>query len=174
MRLMRSRKGLTLIEVVVSTAILSVVAVALFSVANSTMRGLMSGSSKDALANSATLGLQKICDEIRDGKTASVSADGKVLTVRFPVLLTDTSTNERIYDSSTTDPTPRIYYVSDGNLVKSVSGRVSIVQRAVTSATFHISLSTVDITLSSTSGYADQSFTQSSQGQVTLRNYRGS
>lgn len=172
MNLLRNSKGFTAIEIVISTVIISMIAAVLVALINQSITGYCFGTSQETATNAATIGLQKLSSEIRDGKTASV-VNGQ-LVVYFPVLRTDEGTGESIYDVTSIDSTPRIYYTHNGDLVRSVGGTVSTVMRGVGSAEFVVSLNRVDITLDASSQCGTRTSSQEAEGYVTLRNYSGS
>jgi type II secretory pathway pseudopilin PulG len=177
MRLRSNKLGMTAIELVLSISILSLLGVGLLTMLRQGMDGWASGTGKEAANSAATVALQRLTYEIRDGRTATVSGatTAQHLTVVFPLVLTDPVSHETVYDALANDPTSRSYYVSNGNLVKNVGGAVSVLARRVTSVAFVASANTVDITVQSTQqpGRRDSAYTytQSATGRLTLRNY---
>lgn len=170
MKLPRGRRGMTLIEVLVTGAVLSMVAVTLLSLLIYTLRGWSSGTSKEGATSSATIALQKLCNDVRDGKEASISSGSLVVT--FPSKLTDGGTQQTIYDLSGSDPATRTYRIREGNLERVVSGTASVLGKGVSSATFGVSGGTVTITLTSTEQVGSCTNTRELTSRVVLRNYR--
>lgn len=170
MRVLRTKRGMTLVELVASTAIITIISVSLFAVVVHGLRGYSAGTSQQEALNSAGVALQKLSAEIRDGRSAVVQ--GSTLTVTFPALLSDPDTGERVYDINTNDPVTRSYYVHNGDLVRRVSGAVSVVARGVSSVEFIASLGTVRATLVGHSQTGSVGSTQSVSGMIALRNHR--
>jgi len=166
------RKGMTLIEMVVTVLILTMAAAAFLAMSISSLRGWSSGTSKETSNSQVTIATQKLANEIRDARTATVSTDKKTLTVTFPRLLTDPTTHEQIYDLSANDPTPRSYYISNGNLVRNAGGQITILARGVTAAEFGASGGTVSITLTSSEQVGTYQSSDQVTSRITLRNYR--
>lgn len=170
--LMHNRRGVTLIEVMIAIAILSMAGSAFLAILIHSLRGWSSGTSKDAASSQVTIALQKLENEIRDGRIASTSEDAKTLTVTFPRKNTDPGSDETVYDLSLNDPTPRSYYISDGNLVRDVGGTITIVTRGISEAQFGASGGSVTVTLTSSDQVGMSTSTQQANGRIYLRNYR--
>lgn len=170
MTLKRNNRGMTAVEALISLSVASAVGVALAAILSLSMSGFGSGTSKEASVNSATIALQKLANEIRDAKSATVS--GGVLTVTFPLKVQDPTTGEYVYDLSANDPVARSYYVNNGNLVRNVAGRISIVARGIVSVTFATSGRDVQITLRSEEQVGRQSASEEVAGRVALRNVK--
>jgi hypothetical protein len=161
---------MTLLEIMVTTALLSMVGIALTTTLLGSIRGWSSGTNKEYTTNSVTLAMQKLSADIRDGRSASVS--GGTLTVTFPRTLTDGTTGEDVYDLSTASSVTRSYYIYNGNLVRNVGGIVSIFGRGVTSATFGSTGGMVSVTLTSTEQVGTCTSTREITGRIGLRNHR--
>jgi len=170
MRLTANARGITLVEVLVSAAILSMAGIALAAILVQSIAGWSSVASRDTATSQATIALQKLSNDIRDGKSASVSSG--VLTVVFPVIVQDPTTGEEIYDLSTDDPTPRHYYVSADNLIRSAGTSTTVFGRGVGGATFTASGGAVTVTLTSSERVGKCTSTQQVTGRICLRNYQ--
>ncbi|MHB9035191.1 MAG: prepilin-type N-terminal cleavage/methylation domain-containing protein [Armatimonadota bacterium] len=168
--LLRNRRGMTLLEIVMSTALLSIVGMAITATLVGSIRGWSSGTSKEFTTSSATVAMQKLSMDIRDGRSATVS--NGTLTVTFPRVLTDGVTGEDVYDLSTSSAITRSYYISGGNLVRNIGGVVNVLGRGVTSATFGSTGGTVSVTLVSEEQVGTSTATQQVVGRIGLRNFR--
>ena len=161
---------MTLIEILISSAILAMAGIALAAILVQSLTGWSSVASRDTATSQATIALQKLSNDIRDGKSASVSND--VLTVVFPLALQDPATGEQIYDLSTDDPVPRRYYISQGDLIRSVGSNATVLGRGVGTATFAAGGGTVTVTLASSEQVGKCMSTQEVTGRIALRNYQ--
>lgn len=166
--IIRGKSGMTLVEMMFAVALASVVGVALVSTVMHSLTAYNSGISQSNDTDAVTLAVQQISNEIRDGRSATVSSG--VLTVTFPRTLTDASTGEKIYDLSANDPVTRSYYVSGGNLIRSVGSSESTVRRGISSATFGASGGIVTMTLVGAAPNRPDKCEITSR--VSLRNYR--
>lgn len=169
MRLRSNKLGMTAIELVLSMSILSLLGIGLLTMLMQGLRGWGNGAGNEVANGAATVALQRLTYEIRDGRTATVS--NSRLTVVFPLVLTDPVSHETNYDAFANNPTARSYYVSNGDLVRSVGGVVSVLARRVTSVAFIVSANAVDITVVSTQQMGSAPCTQQAKGRLTLRNY---
>ncbi len=172
MPIVRDRRGSTLIEVMITAVILSAAAAAMCSVVVASLRGWSSGSSSEAATSQVAIALQKLSNEIRDGRNASVS--NGVLTITFPTRVTDVLTGQTTYDMSSDDPNPRLYYVSNGDLVRSYLGSVTTVARGISQATFTVSGGggSVEIVLRGSQQIGTSSSYHDERCWVALRNHR--
>lgn len=161
---------MTLVELMVSMSIISMAGVALVALLSHSLSAWSAGSSNEAATSSATIALQKLSNEIRDGK-AAVGSSG-TLTVTFPRLITDPLTNESVYDSSASDPVTRSYYISNGNLVRKMGTNVVILARGISSATFGADGGIVSVTLIGDQHIGSSASTYQVTGRISLRNYR--
>ncbi|MGQ9454423.1 MAG: hypothetical protein ACUVRS_07715 [Armatimonadota bacterium] len=132
--------------------------------------GFSSGVSHEVSISQATIALQKLANEIREAKSAAVL--GEALVVTFTLEVEDPSTGESVYDISANDPTTRTYYVSNGNLVRSVNGVVSVLARGISSATFATSGRSVYVTLTSSEQVGRKTASAQETGRIALRNFR--
>lgn len=161
---------MTLVELMVSISIVSIAGIALVALLIHSLRAWSAGSSNEAATSSATIALQKLSNDIRNGK-AAVGSSG-TLTVTFPRLMTDPLTNESVYDPSVSDPVTRSYFISNGNLVKQTGASVVIVTRDISSATFGATGGVVTVTLTSNQHIGSSTSTHQVKGRISLRNYR--
>lgn len=166
----RGFRGFSLVEMLIAVAVISMASVVLVSLITGALTGWSSGTSKDTASSNATLAMQRLANEIRDGRIAY--AYSNTLVVYFPMSITDEATGMVTYDKSASDPVPRIYYVADGNLVRSVQGVTSVVARGISSATFGASGGMVSITLVSSEQVGHSQSQCQVTGRVTLRNFR--
>ncbi|OFX14577.1 MAG: hypothetical protein A2Z18_11305 [Armatimonadetes bacterium RBG_16_58_9] len=173
MKLTNNRSGITLVEVMVSSLVLSLAGTALVAMLIGSLRGWSFGTSKDGATSYATVALQKLNNDIRDGRSAQISYEGLTLTVTFPALVEDPVTHESMYDLSANDPVPRLYYVQNDNLLRSIGGQITVLGRGVSSASFGASGGTVTINLQATEQVGTATSSQNVTGRIFLRNYRG-
>ena len=169
-RLLRHKRGGTLVEVAISIFIISMLAVALFALLSGTLRGWTSGTSKERVVGATSLALQKIGNEIRDGRTAI--ADGELLAVTFPATVTDPDTHQQIYDLSASDPDMRFYFVYGGRLISYCNGSYTTLGRDIDEVQFGANGGAVTITLTSTENVGTVSEEREVTGRIMLRNYR--
>jgi prepilin-type N-terminal cleavage/methylation domain-containing protein len=176
-----SRKGFTLVEIVISTAILCVATLAIGGLMVHGLRGWSLGTGRDSANNQATIAMQKLCNDVRSARTAAVSSSGDRLTVTFPQLLTDSNTSEQAYDSSVNSATTCSYYVANGDLMKQSGGVVRTFVPGVSSITFSWSddtnesadrLAMVAVTLKGKKQVGDSISYQEISGYISLRNYK--
>lgn len=184
MRLVRSKKGMTLIEAGFAITITSMIGVALLAMLSQSLVGWHEGTAQNTATNAATIAAQKLISEIRDGKSASFNAG--VLTVVFPKKVTNPVSGEAIYDISMSDPVPSYFYIANGNLMKRVGilGTPVILERGVVWKTDNADLmgadnGEVNFTLLSkpeVGSVAREDYKKPSEQEVimrvTLRNYR--
>ncbi|MCL5104042.1 MAG: prepilin-type N-terminal cleavage/methylation domain-containing protein [Armatimonadetes bacterium] len=170
MKIMRRKKGFTIIEMLISSIILALVCVGVGALISHAARGWSSGTSSDYATTSATLALQKLCYEIRDARSATVSSG--TLTVTFPNKLVDTGTGEVIYDSSSSSATTRSYYLSNGKLMRQVGGVASVFADCISSVTFGASGGSVNVTLTADEQVGMSTSEKQVTGKISLRNFR--
>ena len=166
-------KGMTLVELLVVVAIASVVSTSLVALIIHSIDGWSMGTSYNNAASNPTIAMQKLCNEIRDGRTAI--AVSNCLVVTYPLKLTDTNTQEKVYDPSANSTATAIYYLrSNGNLVKSVNGNITIIAKNISTAVFGANGGTVSIKLKATDRMGSQKneSTQQVDGSISLRNYK--
>jgi len=167
-RLRRSR-GFSLLESMVSMAILALLGVTLLALIVHTIRGWSSGTSRTTADNAASVAVHKLCQDVRVGKSACVS-NGELL-VTVPPLVTD-AYGEQQYDTSAPGTVYR-YYVSNGALYRQVgAGTATVFARYISSATFSASGRLVTVLLTSTSqvGASETQRSCSSSAGIVMRN----
>jgi hypothetical protein len=167
-------RGTTAIETMISLAVIMVTSFAMLSMLSQGMKVWCKGTSQETATSSATVTLQKLCNEIRDGKSAIVTgAYNDVLTVSFPLVITNPSTGEKTYSLSGTDPAVRIYSRKNGNLVRTVNGVDTIIGRGISQVEFGADNGEVNVkklTVSHQVGM--KTSTQTVAARVSLRNFR--
>lgn len=166
-------KGMTLIELVVVVAIIAIASTALIALIINSLDGWSKGTSYNSAAGSATIAMQKLCNEIRDGRSAVATSN--YLTVTYPLKITDAHTHEQVYDPSANSTVVVAYYLtSTGNLVKNSNGSITVIAKKISTAAFGANGGLVTITLKSTDqmGAKKNESTQQVNGNVTLRNYK--
>lgn len=172
-RLMVNRRGMTLIEVMVAAGLLTLVTAAFVAMLIQSIRGWSSSISGQTSTSNATIGIQRLANDIRDGRSAQVSTDKKTLTVTFPRTITDPGTHEQVYDLSGDGPAPRSYYVSNGSLVRRVGSVTSVLCQGVTTVTFRAWGGTVTVTtLTGSDQEGTHTATQQLTGSIALRNFK--
>lgn len=167
-------KGMTLVEVLVAVSILAVVSTSLVALIIHSIDGWSMGASYNNAVNTPTIAMQKLCNDIRDGRTATATSN--YLTVTFPLKVTDPDTQEQVYDPSADSVITVSYYVDNtGNLIKSMNGTTTIIARGMSSAVFGANGGVVTITLTAKDRMGSQKneSTQQIDGRVSLRNYKG-
>lgn len=173
MHLLRNSRGMTLLEILVSLGILSLAGASLVAVLGSSMEGWSSGTSSDEATSQATLALQRLSNEIRDGRLAQISSGALVVT--FPRSIADPGTGLVTYDKSTDDPNPRTYYVSgDGNLMRSYQGVTTVLFRGISAAQFVPTPTgdSVRVTLTGHQKVGKSDREHEVTGRIALRNFR--
>jgi type II secretory pathway pseudopilin PulG len=116
MKLLHNRKGISLVETILSVTMITMISMALLALLMGSIRGWCSGTGRTTAMNAAAVAVQKLATDVRDGKTATFTSS--TLTVTFPAVVTDPGTGEKFYDLSGTDPVQRRYYIQNGNLMK--------------------------------------------------------
>lgn len=125
MRILRNKRGVTVVEAMMTITILSVASLALVGMLIGGIKGWCAGTGQDTATSSVTMAVQKLASEIHDGKEATVTSNQ--LKVTYPAKVTHSSTGDVIYDLSATDPVYRLYYLENGNLMrKEVNGSTSL------------------------------------------------
>jgi len=170
MAYVRGSKGSTLIEVLIAVAVLSAAVASMGAIVIQSMRGWSSGASGDGATSHSTLAVQKLCNEIRDGRSASVS--NGVLSVTFPMRVVDGSSGQVTYDMSANDPYVRSYYVSGGELKRSYRGVVTTIMKGISAASFGANGGNVTITLTGSEHIGTAAKTHPVTTRVSLRNFR--
>lgn len=109
MRLVGSRRGFTVLELMLSTAIMLVVFGCTAAMLVATMRCYDSETAQNDADMDAVLAMQLIVNDVREAKNVNILASGRRLRVIFPI-----TTSEGYYDRSQADTAHQIdYYLSD-------------------------------------------------------------
>jgi len=171
--MLRGRKGMTLVETVLAMVIMCMIGAGLVTTLVQSLRGWSSGAGDEAANSAATIAVQKLAYDIRDARKAT--AANNQLTVTFPLKVTDSITNETVYDPVANDPVTRTYYVNaSGNLVRVVNGVTTVLAK---------NLSPTQCILTGSNGIADvimvsvrqvgmKSCTQQAKARISLRNFQ--
>lgn len=157
-------------ETVITISVLCLTGVTMVSVLSGSLNVYSRGESGTNAVNSATIALQRLSNDIRDGRSATVNSG--VLTVRYPATVTDPSTGEKMYDLSAQDPVAHLYYLSNGNLVRSVNSSVTTIARGISSVTWGASGGSINVTITGTAQTGSKVSNQQVVGRITMRNYR--
>lgn len=170
MGFLASRRGMTLVEVIVAMGVLALVGACLMSVLMQGLRGWSSGAGDEAANSVATTALQRLAYEIREARTATTT--GAVLTVTFPLAITDPSTNETAYAPSLTIRSlAHTTLTTTATSCATRGGVITILRRGVTSVTFAAAPNSVEITVTATQHLGASDRTGQAKGRVTFRNY---
>lgn len=161
-----------MIELLVSVSIISLAGFAFVALLTHSLQAWSTGNSKEEATSAATIALQKLAYDMRDGKASAISSDKRTITVTFPRLLTDPNTEESVYDPSSSDLITRSYYVSDGNLVRIIGSDITILARGIPASaiTFGGLGGIVNVTIKQPFGSDGKIYEVTSQ--ISLRNYR--
>lgn len=163
-------KGFTLIETVMATSLTTMVTLGLMTLLISSLQGWSRGVSRNTSTESASVAVQRFCNDVRDGKSASVS--GGVLTVVFPGKIVDLTTGETMYDLSSATSTSRSYLLSSAKLVRRTNELYVTIAKNIDSVTFSVQGGTISVALRSLGRAGNYSSTDEVSGRVLLRNYR--
>jgi hypothetical protein len=157
------RRGSSVTEVILMSGIMFLMLAALVTLSINIGRQWASGSSKMMSDGSASLALQTVAQEIRDGIRASVS--GGTLTVVMPYV-----NAQGDYDRYT-DGTSVQYYLSGGKLYRQRgSATPSVVSTRVTAVAFTVNGEQVTLQMTAKRTSGTKTSTSTYRTQVTLRN----
>lgn len=170
MKLRGNKKGYTLIEVIIATGLSTMILAVMVSILIYSMWGWSRGVSQNTATDVVNMAMQKLANDARDGRDASVSSN--ILTITFPNKVTDSVTQETIYDLSTTSSVTRQYLVSNSNLIRRVNGTDTVIARGITNATFQVHYGSVNVALTGYDRSGKYSATEQANGRIFLRNYR--
>lgn len=169
---MRRRKlntrGVTLVEITVVSGILILVGGVLLALVNGTLGAWSSGASTAYADSSASIAVQKLANEVRDGSSASL--DGSQLVVNFPSRVTDHDTGEVLYSPGGISET-RQYLLSNGNIVRRIGGVDTIMARGIHSFDISATFGVVTVTVTAREQVGRSTVDSTSTARVTLRNY---
>ena len=168
-----SSRGMTLVEVLVVLVVVGLVSSAVIALLLGGLDGWARGTSKAYAETSASIGAQKLSQEIRDAQSASVSAGPPAtLTVVFPQESVDGS-GETCYSRGVIGQT-REYYVPTGSttLKRRISGVESVVLERVSGAAFAVSGANVTVTITGMEQVSTSVANKQSTARVRLRNFK--
>lgn len=162
-----------------SIVFIAMLSTALVSLLLHSMEGWASGTGQADVTSSATIALQKLSNDIRDAKSATITTTNTfndTLTVTFPGTITDPNTGEHIYDLNSANTTTRTYYIWNGELVRSAGGNITTLARYVPLVRFDRDYKMAGLVIAVTLTGQEKVGTCTSKRQVTgriaLRNYR--
>jgi hypothetical protein len=156
---------MSVIEAATSTAILVLMVTGLLGLLR--MGGVEFGQNlaKMTTDDSASLGMQRLCADIRDGLTASTANNGADLYVTVPVVNT-----EGDYDRFAAGGTNH-YYLAGGKLCRQQGASAPVaVGRNISSVSFSVAGSQVTAQLTTSKRGGLTGLTTTLSGQVSLRN----
>jgi competence protein ComGC len=169
-KLLKTNRGATLVEVMVVIGIVTLICGVLLMLVNGSLSTWSASASTAYADSSASIAVQKLAHDIRDG--ASASLDGSALVVVFPATLSDTGGNgETLYSPGASGVTKR-YLLSNGNLIRRVGGTDTILARGMHSVDFSATLGVVTVTIVAREQVGKSTTSKTSTTRVTLRNYR--
>jgi type II secretory pathway pseudopilin PulG len=163
-------KGFTLIETVITTSLSTMILICMMSILMASIYGWSKGIARNTSTETATVAAQRLCNDIRDGKSASVS--GGTLTVLFPTMITDSTTGESMYNLSSTYMVPRSYLLINTNLIRRVGETDTVIARNINRITFSVQGPSVSAVLRSADQSGRYTSTEEVSSKVLLRNYR--
>lgn len=138
MKLLKNKKGLTLIEVLAATAIISFIAILIFSIIQSSIDQRIKQTKEKQDLFDITYALKVVTKDIR--RAVNASATGTTLLLEFP------NGNEATY------------LLEDSQLIRKINGGTEVITSGIGCAEFTVN-SVISIRLSNTS--------DCSQGQTT-------
>jgi hypothetical protein len=140
---LRMRRGVSITEMLTASFAFLLLLMGLVMLSNSTMRSWSFGTSKMTADSAVTLAMQKLQKALRDGRTASVDADGK-LTVVYPYV-----NAQGDYDRYTAGASTSYYFdASTGFLYQQpAGGAATVIGSRLTAVTFSVSGPQIDISL---------------------------
>lgn len=173
MNICKNKLGMTVMEVMIAMSVIAIMSVCLVAILLQSIRGWSNGVGTEAASTTATLALQRLYYDIRDGRSATITGSTiKKIVVTFPLTITDAGTGEKAYDAVQNDPLTRTYYVSNGNLVREINGVTSVLAYRVTALKDPtVSGNGIDLTIESEQRVGSTSCGQQVKGHITLRNH---
>jgi hypothetical protein len=162
---------MTLVEVMVAAGLLTLVLGVFVSMLIQSLRGWGTGISGGASTSKGTIAIQRLANDVRDGKSAKVVSG--VLVVTFPVKITDSASQKTMYNLSADDTATRSYYVSNGNLVRTVGSNTTVLCRGVKEVRFSAFGGTITIT--TLTGRDEEGMHVAEEkltGSIALRNFK--
>ena len=160
----KMRRGITVAETITAGALFVLLLAGLVSLNSGAAAAWSIGSSQMMADNNASLALQKLTTEIRDGQSASVDTTGTRLTVTFPAITADGD-----YDRSGAGNTI-VYFLSGTSLTRQQGTASAVLCKNVNSVQFAVSGGQVQVTLTSRQQNGTQARLTTLTSPVSLRN----
>lgn len=166
MRASRRRRGITMVEALTASGLLTVVMLGVVSLGINSGNAFSYGSARLASDNRGSIALQSLCQDLRSGSRASVDTSGSVLTI------TSASANsEGDYDRTASATQTTRYYVSGTTLYKQQGTSTPVRMAAdIKAVGFRVDGSRVKITLTSRQQSGTKIGEASFNTEITLRN----
>jgi hypothetical protein len=159
------RRGVTLVEVLSAAGMLALLTITVLSLSMNVSAEWANGTSQMMADNDASLAIQAMGREIRDGLRASVSNSGTQLNVVFPAV-----TNTGDFDTFTEGATVQ-YYFSNGFIYRRIgAGTPMKVAKNVISAQFEANGPQVGIRVTARQQQGTKIRSTTLRTQVALRN----
>jgi Tfp pilus assembly protein PilV len=169
-RRLKTRSGATLVEMLVALGILTLIGGVLLALINGSLSGWSSGASAAYADSSASIAVQKLATEVRDG--ASAAATTGVLTMTYPATLSDPGTGETLYSPGGTGQT-RSYLLSSGNLIRRVGGVDTILVRNISTLDFTgTTVGAVRVSITASEQVGKITTQRTNTARIGLRNYQ--
>ena len=166
-----NNKGFSLIEIMIVVTIVSMVTISLIALLSQSVSGWGSGTSTNNVNNTVSIAMQKMCNDIRDGRSATASSG--VLTITYPLLVVDGTTQEKVYSSSSNSAYTVSYYRTSNNyLIRSSGGSSKTIATNIKEAVFGANGGSISIKLTAQNKMDKSITTQTLNGRVCLRNYK--
>lgn len=122
MKSVRARQGITLLEVLIASAMAAVLALAVAETWFASEEVYRTGTSLSQAQSSARTAMQRLEREVRSGSRASLDSAVLPSELKFQTLPPDATTPVQV----------RYYRDADGNLIREEGGTTSVVTRNVT------------------------------------------
>ena len=165
MRAHRSRRGATLPEVLIVSAVLILMLTALLRLSTAATNDWASGTSKMMADSDASLAFQRLAGEVRLGLRASVNSSGTELTVVLPA-----TNSQGDYDRFTEGASVR-YFLLNGKLQRRVGTQTAtVLGKNITDLKFTGSGLQIGLALTSRQKTGTKTGKTTYTTQVTLRN----
>lgn len=161
-------KGMTVLEMTVSLAILAMIGVALSSLIVYSIRAWASGSSTTGASTASDVAIQKLIQDIREASSATVSSGQLVLTM--PTLTTDVH-GETYYDREGSTVTQR-YYLSNEIIYRQIGdGTATVFARGISAIGFSVSGDVITISVTSSDQVGISKSSEVKTAHVVMRNH---
>lgn len=167
----KSSGGFTLLEAVVSLALLTMLGMTLGAIIIHSLTGWSSGSSKANAASSASTAIYKLQQDVRIGCSASTPSSTS-LNVVVPALITDDN-GETYYDPHASTTT-YYYYLGGTTLYRKIgaAGAEAVFARNIQSASFSVNGDEVWISVTGVYQSGKSQSQESQSTRVVMRNYQ--